>query len=111
VTVLCNTDNDLVVAGLVCQQAKTLSPSELICHESSNLLPQLKAEKTGLIAFRKSQAAQLRSPVLTAIGLVNGNPSFLTTDSRKGVFLALVDIAAHLGDQIAPQKKQFLWRE
>ena len=32
-------------------------------------------------------------------------------DSRKGVpFLALVDIAAHLGDQIAP-KPQFLGRE
>jgi len=32
-------------------------------------------------------------------------------DSRKDVpFLVLVDIAAHLGDQIAP-KPQFLWRE
>jgi len=33
------------------------------------------------------------------------------TDSRKGVpILALVDISAHLGDQIA-QKPQFLGRE
>ena len=32
------------------------------------------------------------------------------TDSRKGVFLALVDIAAHLGDQVAP-KPQFWGRE
>jgi len=28
--------------------------------------------------MKSSQAAQLRSPVLTAIGIVNGNPSSLT---------------------------------